>query len=80
MCDEKLNQVKMLEAIDAEKFSTGHADIISREDIKAHIANMKVRQEKVLVLKKQGKSLEEVKAAFPENESRLIESIFNEIK
>ena len=71
---------KMLETIDAVKFSSGHSDVISRVEIKIHIQDMKVRQEKVKVLKSQGKSLEEVKSAFPENESRLVESIFNEIK
>lgn len=71
---------RMLETIDAEKFSSGHSDVISREEIKTHIQDMKVRQEKVKALKNQGKNLDEVKAAFPENESRLIESIFNEIK
>ncbi len=71
---------KMLEILNAEKFSSGHADVISREEIKIHIQDMQIRQEKVKDLKNQGKSLDDVKAAFPENESRLIESIFNEIK
>ncbi len=71
---------KMLETLDAEKFSSGHSDVISREEIKTHIREMQVRQEKVKNLKNQGKSLDDVKAVFPESESRLIESIFNEIK
>jgi glyoxylase-like metal-dependent hydrolase (beta-lactamase superfamily II) len=71
---------KMLENLDAEKFYSGHSDLIDRQAIKNHIKDMKARQDKVIALKKQGKTLDEVKASFPENEARLVESIFNEIK
>jgi glyoxylase-like metal-dependent hydrolase (beta-lactamase superfamily II) len=71
---------KMLENIAAEKFCSGHSDIISRETIQKHIAEMKTRQEKVGSLIQKGKTLEEIKKEFSENESRLIESIFNEIE
>jgi hypothetical protein len=37
-------------------------------------------QEKVKDLKALGKNLAEIKAKFKENESRLIEAIYNEIK
>jgi sulfur transfer protein SufE len=70
----------MLENIAAEKFCSGHSDIMSRETIQKHIAEMKTRQEKVGSLIQKGKTLEEIKKEFSENESRLIESIFNEIK
>ena len=71
---------KMLKTIDAKKFCSGHADVIDRETVKNHIIEMKMRQDKVKELKAQGKSLDEIRGAFPENESRLVESIYNEIK
>jgi glyoxylase-like metal-dependent hydrolase (beta-lactamase superfamily II) len=71
---------KMLETLDAEKFCSGHSEIADRGAVKNHIEQMKKRQEKVKTLMEQGKSLEEIKSEFEENEARLIESIYNEIK
>jgi len=71
---------KMLDTLEAEKFSSGHSDLTDRSAIKKHIEQMKKRQGKVKTLIEQGKSLEEIKKAFEENEARLVESIFNEIK
>jgi glyoxylase-like metal-dependent hydrolase (beta-lactamase superfamily II) len=74
------NLTKMLETLDAEKFCSGHSEIVDRETIKNHIDQTKKRQEKVKTLMEQGKALEEIKSEFEENEARLIESIYNEIK
>lgn len=71
---------KMLETLDAKKFCSGHSEIADRERVKNHIDQMKKRQEKVKILIEKGKSLEEVKSEFKENEARLIETIYNEIK
>jgi cyclase len=71
---------KMLGTLDAEKFCSGHSEIADRSAVKNHIEQMKKRQEKVKTLMEQGKSLEEIKSEFEENEARLIESIYNEIK
>jgi glyoxylase-like metal-dependent hydrolase (beta-lactamase superfamily II) len=71
---------KMLKTLDAEKFCSGHAEIIDRKTIQNHIEEMKRRQEKIKDLVKNGKSLDEIKNVFAENESRLVESIYNEIK
>ncbi len=71
---------KMLETLDAGKFCSGHSDIVDRETIKNHINQMIKRQEKVKSLVENGKDLEEIKSEFEENEARLIEAIFNEIK
>jgi glyoxylase-like metal-dependent hydrolase (beta-lactamase superfamily II) len=71
---------KMLETLDAEKFCSGHSEIMDRQAIEAHIEEMKSRQKKVKSLKADNKSLDEVKARFADNEGRLIESIFNEIE
>ncbi|NQU82029.1 MAG: MBL fold metallo-hydrolase [Bacteroidetes bacterium] len=71
---------KMLETLDAEKFCSGHSEIADRETIKKHIDQMKKRQEKIKSLFEKDKTLEEVIKEFEENESRLVESIYNEIK
>ncbi len=70
---------KMLETLDAEKFSSGHADIIGRQEIKEHIQTTVKRQQKVQELIAKNKTQEEVIAEFSEVETRLITSIFNEI-
>jgi len=71
---------KMLSTLDAEKFCSGHADVIGRDAIKKHIKEIVNLQEKVKDLKALGKKLAEIKAKFKENESRLIEAIYNEIE
>jgi glyoxylase-like metal-dependent hydrolase (beta-lactamase superfamily II) len=71
---------KLLETLDVQRFCTGHSEIQDRRAIQTHLEQMKNKQEKVRALVQQGKSLEEVKSAFAENEARLIETIYNEIK
>ncbi len=70
----------MLSTLDAEKFCSGHADVIGRDAVKKHIKEIVNLQEKVKDLKALGKNLAEIKAKFSENESRLIEAIYNEIE
>lgn len=74
------NLERMLETLDAERFSIGHGDIVDRTDIRRHIETMKQRQAKVGELLRAGKSLADVQGEFPENEARLIESIYTEIE
>lgn len=74
------NLTKMLEMLDAEHFCSGHSEMTDREGIKNQIEEMKKRQTRVKSLIEKGKSLEEVKSEFQENEARLIESIYGEIK
>ncbi len=71
---------KMLGTLDAERFQIGHGDGIGRDDVKKHIAQVKEYQEEIDALVKEGKTLDQVKAAFEESEGRLVESIFNEIR
>jgi cyclase len=71
---------KMLDALDAERFCSGHSDPIDRSAVKHHVEEMKKIQEKIKSLAGQGKSLEEVKKEFDDNHARLVEAIFNEIK
>lgn len=71
---------KMLETLEAEKFCSGHGDIIDRQMVRGHIAEMKKRQDKVKALHETGKTIDEIKQEFEENEARLVEAIYNEIK
>ena len=71
---------RMLETLDAEKFCSGHSEIADRETIKKQINHMQKRQEKIKSLIEKEMSLEEVKMEFEENEFRLVEAIYNEIK
>jgi len=71
---------KMLDTIDAEKFCSGHSEMTNRAGIENNIAQMKKRQEEIKSLIAKGKNIEEIKSEFQENESRLIEAIFYEIK
>jgi glyoxylase-like metal-dependent hydrolase (beta-lactamase superfamily II) len=71
---------KMLDTIEAEKFSSGHSEMTNRAGIENQIGQMKKRQEKIRALIVKGKNIEEIKSEFEESEARLIEAICNEIK
>ncbi|MCP4259592.1 MAG: MBL fold metallo-hydrolase [Planctomycetes bacterium] len=71
---------KMLQTIDAEKFCSGHSEIANRKSMENHIDQMKKRNKKVKALIKEKKSLEEIKSEFKENEARLIEAIYNDLR
>lgn len=71
---------KMLETLDAVQFCTGHADIMTREDIEQHLVEMKKFQQKVKKLAGEGKSLTEIQAEFKPEENRLVESVFGELQ
>lgn len=71
---------KMIETIDAVKFCTGHADVMSREDIEQHLQEMKKFQQKVKKLVSEGKGLAEIQSEFKPEESRLVESVFGELQ
>jgi len=78
--DEKVAIEKMLSTIDARKFVCGHNDVIDRTAVRNHIARMKVLQAKVRDLKMKGRSIEEVQKQFEQNQSALVQAIYNEIK
>ncbi len=71
---------KMLETLAAEKFCSGHSEIMDRKAVAEHIKQMKERQERVKSLLEKNKTLEQIKSEFSENEARLIETIYNELK
>lgn len=71
---------RMIETLDAEKFSSGHSEICSREDIHQHLNQIQELQKKVMIMVKQNKSLDEVIGNFEKNEARLVTSVYNEVK
>lgn len=71
---------KMLDNLDAEHFCSGHSESVDRSTIRHHIEEMKQIQGKIKVQIEQEKSLDEIQKTFEENHTRLVESIFNEIK
>jgi cyclase len=71
---------KMLATLDAVTFCSGHSEPADRNSILQHITQMKAMQEKVRSLVGQGKSLADIKPAFPDNEAALVETLYNELK
>jgi glyoxylase-like metal-dependent hydrolase (beta-lactamase superfamily II) len=71
---------KMLEVLDAETFLSGHSDPVGRGDIKKHVQAMVDRQKAVKESISQDKTLEQTLEEFNENESRLVTSIYTELK
>ena len=71
---------RMLETLDAEKFSSGHSEICSREEIYQHLSQIQELQKKVMIMVENNKSLDEVIGNFEENEARLVTSVYNEVK
>ena len=70
---------KMLKSLNAEKFYSGHSNVIDRKIVKEHINKMRERQDKIKSLVEKNKTLEEIKNVFEEKEARLIETIYNEV-
>ncbi len=71
---------KMLDTLNAEKFCTGHSDILSRLDLQNHVTEMKSLQDKIKQMVGAQKTLDEIKAEFEENQGRLVESIVAELQ
>ena len=71
---------RILETLDAEKFCSGHSEMVDRKTILKHIAEMKERQGKVKSFIERNKTLEEIKNEFKQSETSLIETIYNELK
>ncbi len=69
----------MLAKLDAEKFCSGHDEILDRAAVTAHIDQMVKMQMKVEALIKQGKDLDSIKREFGESEGRLVETIYQEL-
>jgi len=70
----------MLHTLEAELFCSGHAQPVDRKAVEDHIREMKRFQGKIIRFVEQGLSLEEIKKQCAENEARLAEVVFNEVK
>jgi cyclase len=63
-----LTTAKGIAAIDADTFVPGHGNIVTKVDIQKRIADATARRDQVIALTKQGKSLDEIKAAVGDND------------
>ena len=70
---------RMLAAIPAKQFCSGHSEIASRDKIVAHVNMIRDKVGTVRSLKSQNNTLDQIKARFPEGEAALIEGIYNEL-
>ncbi|MDB4582888.1 MBL fold metallo-hydrolase [Draconibacterium sp.] len=77
---EHVKTAERILSLDAEKFCSGHSEIKSRDDVEQHLVEIVAFQEKVKSLLNQGKTLEEIQSEFEQNEGRLAESVYNELK
>jgi glyoxylase-like metal-dependent hydrolase (beta-lactamase superfamily II) len=73
------NLERMLAALDAERFITGHYGITDRKGVQSSIDVMKSFQGTIRSLWKQKKSLTDIQKEFPPGESSLVEIVWKEI-
>lgn len=73
------NLEKMLAAIDAEHFVTGHSGVTDRAGVRTSIDNMKAFQNRIRALMGEKKSLDDIKKEFPANASSVAEIVYKEI-
>jgi glyoxylase-like metal-dependent hydrolase (beta-lactamase superfamily II) len=64
-----ITTAKGIVALDANIFIPGHGNLVTKADIQKRIDDAIVRRDKVIALAKQGKSLEETKAAVGDNDT-----------
>lgn len=70
---------KMLDAIPANRFCSGHAPEVSREQLVAYVNSIEAKVEKVRSLIKQKKTLETIQGNFSADEATVIEGIYNDL-
>ncbi|PYR67406.1 MAG: hypothetical protein DMF88_12880 [Acidobacteria bacterium] len=58
--------VKGMIGLNADQYVTGHGDVVTKADLQRKLAAVTDRRNKIAAMVKQGKSLEEVKAALPD--------------
>src|SRR3954468_2745301 len=61
-----LTNVKGLIGLNADTYVTGHGDLLTKADLQRKLNATTERREKIAAMIKQGKSLEEIKAALPD--------------
>jgi glyoxylase-like metal-dependent hydrolase (beta-lactamase superfamily II) len=70
----------MLKTLDAQKFCSGHGEMMNRADITGHVSEMKEVQNKVAGYVRSNYNLESIKKEFRNDQATLVEAIYNEIK
>jgi glyoxylase-like metal-dependent hydrolase (beta-lactamase superfamily II) len=71
---------RMLEVLDAEKFFSGHSEMLDRAGVQKHIDEMKGLQNQIKLLIANNKSLDEIYNEFDPGQRSLVETIFTEVK
>jgi cyclase len=61
-----LANVKGMIALDADTYITGHGDLLTKADLQRKLAATTERRNKIVAMVKEGKTLEEIKAALPD--------------
>jgi cyclase len=61
-----LANVKGMIALDADTYITGHGDLVTKADLQRKLAATTERRNKIVAMVKEGKTLEEIKAALPD--------------
>lgn len=74
------NLERMLAALDAKTYYTGHADPVTPQMVRDHIGRMNARVKKVKDMADKGASVDDVKKASGEGESDLAAIIYAEVK
>jgi len=61
-----LENVKGMIGLNAETYVTGHGDLLTKADLQRKVAAVTERRNKIAAMVKEGKSLDEIKAALPD--------------
>ena len=61
-----LENVKGMIALNADTYVTGHGDLVTKADLQRKLAATTARRNKIVAMVKEGKTLDEIKAALPD--------------
>ena len=61
-----LENVKGMIALNADAYVTGHGDVLTKADLQRKLAATTERRNKIAAMVKEGKTLEQIKAALPD--------------
>src|SRR5207302_1354446 len=61
-----LTNIKGMIALNAETYVTGHGDLVTKADLQRKLAATTERRNKIAAMVKEGKTLEQIKAALPD--------------
>jgi glyoxylase-like metal-dependent hydrolase (beta-lactamase superfamily II) len=61
-----LSNVKGMIALDADRYVTGHGDLLTKADLQRKLNATTERRNKIVAMVREGKTLDEIKAALPD--------------